>query len=329
LLIPSRQEAMPMTRRELKGAVVVLTGASSGIGRAAALGFAGRGARLVLAARNPDSLEEVAQECRDRYRVEAIAVVTDIRDEASVDALSHIALERFGRIDVWVNDAAVYMMGPLEGCPTQAIRALLETNVMGTIYGTRAAMAVFRRQSRGVLINVGSVAGKVSYGMAGPYCASKHAVHAITEALRQEIRGLDIHAGLVVPGTVDTPLFQHAANYTGREIRAMRPIYAPARVARAIVDLAERPRREIVVGAAPRVLTFLDRLVPWLYERLLRVLVNTDHLGRAGHAKNGGNLRMSRGPHSVSGGWRARRSGIAKVAAGARTVARPVLTSGG
>ncbi len=318
-----------MMRRELKDAVVVLTGASSGIGRAAALRFAARRARLVLAARDPEALEEVAVECRDTFGVEALSVVTDIRDEVSVDALAQIAVDRFGRIDVWVNDAAVYMLGTIEDCPTQAIKNLLETNVMGTIHGTRAAMAQFRKQGRGVLINMGSVAGKVSYAKAGPYCASKHAIHAITETLRQEIRGTDIHACLAIPATVDTPLFQHAANYTGREMVAMRPIYKAERVARAIVSLAERPRREAIIGTAPRMLTLLDHLVPWLFERAMRALVEIDHLGRLGRVPDSGNLEAPRGPHAVEGGWRARRSPGAKLLAGARNTALPVLTTGG
>jgi NADP-dependent 3-hydroxy acid dehydrogenase YdfG len=318
-----------MKRRELKDAVVVLTGASSGIGRAAALRFAAQRARLVLAARDPDALEEVAVECRDTFGVQALSVVTDVRDEVSIDALAQIAVDRFGRIDVWVNDAAVYMMGTIEDCPTQAIKDLFETNIMGTVYGTRAAMAQFRKQGSGVLINMGSVAGKVSYAKAGPYCASKHAIHAITETLRQEIRGTDIHACLAIPATVDTPLFQHAANYTGREMVAMRPIYKAERVARAIVSLAERPRREAIIGTAPRMMTLFDRLVPWLFERAMRALVDIDHLGRLGRVPDSGNLETSRGPHAVDGGWRARRSPSAKLLASAKNTALPVLTTGG
>jgi NADP-dependent 3-hydroxy acid dehydrogenase YdfG len=310
--------------------VVVLTGASSGIGRAAAFAFARRGARLVLAARDAEALEEVARECRDTYGAEAVSAATDVRDELSVDALGGLAIERFGRVDVWVNDAAVYMMGALEACPTHAIRELFETNVMGVLNGMRAALACFRLGgTTGVLVNVGSVAGKVAYADAGPYCASKHAVHAITEALRQELRGTDIHACLVVPATVDTPLFQHSANYTGREVLAMRPIYGADRVAAAIVRCAERPRREVRVGAAPILMTALARALPWLYERLQPIMVTRDHLGRFGPGPTSGNFARPLEPHSVDGGWRSRRSPTARAMNAARTGALPVLTSGG
>jgi NADP-dependent 3-hydroxy acid dehydrogenase YdfG len=319
-----------MKRRQLKGAVVVLTGASSGIGRAAALHFAARGAKLVLAARDATALEEVARECRDTYGVEAIAAPTDVRDELSVDALGGLAIEQFGKVDVWVNDAAVYMMGALEACPSHAIRELFETNIMGVLHGVRAALACFRVcEGSGVIINIGSVAGKISYADAGPYCASKHAVHAITEALRQELVGSDIHACLVVPATVDTPLFQHAANYTGREVLAMRPIYDAKRVAAAIVRCAERPRREVRIGTAPALMTLMARLVPWVYERVQPRMVESDHLGKHGAAPTSGNFADPREPHRVDGGWRARRSPAKKVMNGVRTGALPILTSGG
>lgn len=319
-----------MRRRQLKDAVVVLTGASSGIGRAAALHFARRGAKLVLAARDAAALEDVARECRDTYGVEAVAAPTDVRDELSVDALGGLAIEQFGKVDIWVNDAAVYMLGALEACPSHAIRELFETNVMGVLHGTRAALACFRICSgSGVIINVGSIAGKISYADAGPYCASKHAVHAITEALRQELIGSDIHACLVVPATVDTPLFQHAANYTGREVLAMRPIYDANRVAAAIVRCAERPRRELRVGAAPALMMMIARVIPWVYERVQPRMVDRDHLGKHGAPPTSGNFADPRGPHQIDGGWRARRSPGKKMMNGVRTGALPILTSGG
>lgn len=316
-------------KRELKGSVVVLTGASSGIGRATAFAFARRGANLVLAARDAEALADVAQECERDYGVTAVAAPTDVRDEASVDALAGIAVERFGRIDVWVNDAAVYMMGTLEACPTPAVRELFETNVMGVLHGIRAALVCMRMQGSGTIINVGSVAGKVSYAEAGVYCASKHAVHAINETLRQELVGTNIKACLVMPATVDTPLFQHSANYTGREIVAMRPIYRAKLVAEAIVKCAERPRREVFVGSASRMMTFMDRVLPWLYERIQPILVRRDHLGRYGVAATAGNLDRPTQPHAIDGGWRARRSPTEKALATARTGALPILTSGG
>lgn len=295
-----------MKRRSLRDSVVVLTGASSGIGRATAWAFAERGAKLVLAARSRESLEDVANECRARG-AEAVAVATDVRDEGSVESLRRTAVETFGHIDTWVNDAAVYMLGPLESTPVEAIRDLFATNVMGTIHGVRAAVSQFRAQGYGVVISMGSVAGKVAYAQAAAYCASKHAIVAINEALRQELQGTRIEACLVSPATVDTPLFQHAANYTGREIIAMRPIYTPERVASAIISCAERPRRDVVVGAAPRLMALTRRLSPWLFERMQPKMVASDHLGRDAAPTDVGNLIEPKAPHSVTGGWKERR----------------------
>ena len=136
---------------ELRGAAVVITGASSGIGRVTAQMFADKGARLVLAARDRSALEEAVRAC-ERRGAEAIAVPTDIREEAQVQALREAAVARFGRIDVWVNNAAVYMMGPFERVPTEDFQMLLETNVMGMVHGAKAALAQFRAQGRGTLI---------------------------------------------------------------------------------------------------------------------------------------------------------------------------------
>ena len=293
----------------------MLTGASSGIGRAAALMFAEHGAKLVLAARDGQALEELARECRDTYGVEAVAAPTDVRDELSVEALGGLAIETFGRVDVWVNDAAVYMAGPLGECPTPAIRELFETNVMGVVHGIRAALACFRvTGSGGVIINVGSGAGKSAYAGAGPYCASKHAVHALTRALRQELRGTGIDACLVVPPTVDTPIFQHAANYTGHELVAKRPIYDAKRAAREIVRQAIRPKDERRFG-------WTQLFLSWLYR--------DQATGRASAGPTSGNFAAPREPHRIDGGWRARRSPAKKLENALRTGALPVLTTGG
>jgi NADP-dependent 3-hydroxy acid dehydrogenase YdfG len=298
-----RGAVMEDEMRNLRGAVVVLTGASSGIGRVAAQMFAEKGAKVVLAARDGGALEDVVRLC-ERRGGEAIAVPTDVRDEGQVRALRDAAVARFGRIDVWVNDAAVYMMGSFERVPSEDVRALLETNVMGMVHGSKAAITQFRAQGGGTLISVGSVAGKVAYAQASAYCASKHAIHALNAALRQELVGSPIQACIVAPATVDTPLFDHAANYTGREMRAMPPIYRPERVARAIVRCAERPRREVLVGGAPFMMSLMQLLTPWLFERVMPQLVARTHLQRRAGRDTRGNFRQPLPPHADRGGWK-------------------------
>ena len=307
-------------KRDLNGAVVVITGASSGIGREAALQFAAEGSRLVLAARDAEALEEVAALCRDRG-AEAIAVPTDVSDEGRVDALRDAAVAQFGVVDVWVNDAAAYMMGPVDEVPAAAVRRLFDVNLMGVVHGCRAALAVMKPRDRGVIINVGSVAGKAAYAQASAYCATKHAVHGFTEALRQELVGCGVEACIVAPATVDTPLFEHAANYTGREIEAMKPIYSPTEVAAAIVACARRPRREVLVGAAPRMMAMMQTMTPGLFERMQPKLVEREHLGGHARARSSGNLFSTREPHQVDGGWRERKPVDPRPMLGAAAVA--------
>lgn len=290
-------------RRSLRGKVVVLTGASSGIGRVAAQLFARKGAHVVLAARDAGALQDVALLCR-KLGVEALAVPTDVREELQVLALRDAAVGRFGHVDVWVNDAAVYMMGSLERVPSEEVRALFDTNVMGVVHGAKAALAQFRSQGRGTLINVGSVAGKSAYAQASAYCASKHAVHAITAALRQELVGTAIDACVVAPATVDTPLFDHAANFTGRTIKAMPPVYPPERVAQAIVRCAESPQREVLVGAAPRLMSLAQVLLPFLWERIQPRMVASSHLGTQRTSDTRGNFATPLPPHADRGGWK-------------------------
>lgn len=296
-------------KRALRDSVVVLTGASSGIGREAALQFAKEGCKLVLAARDASALDEVARLCNE-LGGEAIAVRTDVSDNDAVRRLRDAAVARFGRIDVWVNDAAAYMMGSVESTPAEVYKRLFETNVLGVVHGTKAALEEMRKRNEGVIINVGSLAGKSAYAEASAYCASKHAVHAFTEALRQELvsEKSKIEACIVAPGTVDTPLFQHAANYTGQEIEAMKPIYSPARVAHAIVRCAKHPRREVLVGAMPKTFSLMQMLLPGIFERVQPKMIESDHLGDAPVAKNEGNLYVPTAPHEVSGGWKQRKS---------------------
>jgi short-subunit dehydrogenase len=303
-------------KRDLSKAVVVIVGASSGIGRAAALAFAREGAELVLAARDAPALDDVVGECTD-LGTRAVAVPTDMTDEVDVASLRRRAVELHGGIDVWVNDAAVYMIGRFEETPPEAFKAVLDTNVMGVVIGAREAIAQFRGQRHGTLINVGSSAGKVPYALASAYCASKHAVVALTSILRQELEGSGIDVCLVTPATVDTPLFQHAANFSRHEIVAMPPIYRPERVAAAIVSCAKRPRREVVIGMAPRLARLVRLLAPSLYERGRARAIEEGHLGASPREDDMGNVPSPRPPHVTTGGWRLRRV-RARVALGMR-----------
>ena len=299
--------------RPLEEAVVVITGASSGIGRAAALRIARRGASLALCARASEPLREVAAQC------EAAGAATlwrpvDVGDEAAVEAFAAAVVERFGRLDAWVNGAATMAYGSFEDIPSEVFRRIVETNLMGQVHGARAALPRFRAQGSGVLINMSSVWGRVTSPQVSPYVVSKHAVRALSECLSGELAGEpEIHVATVVPQAVDTPIFEHAANYTGVQVRPIPPMLDPEEVARGIEACAENPKREVSYGQAGKTLEVLFALAPGLYRRLAHPAfvagTGPDVDGhRAVEADPApGNVLASTGPHAVEGAWRARR----------------------
>ncbi|AKF84280.1 short-chain dehydrogenase [Myxococcus fulvus 124B02] len=255
-------------KRAWKNRVVVITGASSGIGRATALALSKKGAHLVLAARREDPLEDLARECEARG-VRAVAVPTDVSDAASVQALAQEAVRAFGRFDAWINNAGVYLMGSLEETPDDAFRQLMETNFFGTVSGTRVAVTQFRRQGYGTLVNVSSSFGAVTAPYVSAYVASKHAVRGFTASVRQELLDTGIHVCTVMPAAIDTPLWHHTANYTGWRVRPVEPVYTPERVARSILLVLRKPRAEVLVGPAARAFAAMHGLMPRIFERTM------------------------------------------------------------
>lgn len=285
----------------IEDSAVVITGASSGIGRATAHGFAARGANVALAARNVDALEEVADECRSAG-VRAEPLPTDVSSAPSVNDLARHAYERFGQIDIWVNAAAVAVFGPVNEVPLADVRRVLEVNALGTLLGARAALRYMRDRGSGVLINVASVVGVVPQPYTQVYGMSKAAVRTLSGSLRQELRlaGLrDVHVCTVLPASINTPLFDHAANYTGREPVPMPPTYEPERVAEGIVALARTPRRERVVGPAGRLLMALSAVAPALTERFFAGRVDRAHFADESTPSTHGNLQRPERTHTA------------------------------
>jgi short-subunit dehydrogenase len=302
---------------DLAGATVVLTGASSGIGRAAAVRFAKQGANLVLAARGGDSLQAVAEQCR-RLDVRAASVPTDVADSVQVEALAARAVSELGHIDVWVNDAAVMAYGAIGEVPFDVQRRIIETNLLGTMCGARAALPHLKAQGRGVIINVASLYAKMTSPYVSAYATSKFGVLGFSEVLRQELKSdRQIHVCTVLPGSIDTPIFRHAANYTGREIRPVPPVASPERVARAIVRCAEHPRREVTVGQLHHLASWGHTLLPRTYSELAPRAMRFVAIGKEPSPHDAGNVFGSQPElDAIRGGWRNRsaRAAVAVVA---------------
>ncbi|RYZ42094.1 MAG: SDR family NAD(P)-dependent oxidoreductase [Myxococcaceae bacterium] len=262
--------------RAWKKKVIVITGASSGIGRTTALLLAKKGAHVVLAARREEPLEDLAAEC-EALGVQALVVPTDVADAASVHHLAQEAVRVFGHFNGWVNNAGVYMLGSLEETPDEAFRQLMEINFFGTVSGARAALGQFRRQGYGTLVNVSSAFGTVPAPYLSAYVSSKFAVRGFSASLRQELLRTGIDVCTVMPAAIDTPLWRHTANYTGWRIRPVEPVYAPERVARAILRVLRHPEPETLVGPSGKSFAAMHGLFPATFERTMRAGTDVLH----------------------------------------------------
>jgi NADP-dependent 3-hydroxy acid dehydrogenase YdfG len=249
--------------------VIVITGASSGIGLCTALLAAEKGAKLVLAARSEDILADLVEEISS-LGTEAIAVMADVGDRSQVDAIAHAAIDQFGRIDTWVNDAGVAIYGRLDVVEEEDSRRLFDTNFWGVVNGSLAALPHLLL-SKGVLINVGSEVSDAVVPLQGMYSASKHAVKGFTDALRVEIEEVDktdVTITLIQPTAINTPYPEHAKNYMDREPKLPNPMIDPQRVAEAILKAAEEGGRDVRVGGMAVMNSMLSKVLPSLADKM-------------------------------------------------------------
>jgi len=260
---------MSTNLKPLDQQVIVITGASSGIGLATALAAAQEGAKLVLACRSESTLAELVEELNTSAQ-RAIYVKTDVSQRDEVERVAEEAIRAFGRIDTWVNNSGVAIYGRLDEIDDSDSRRLFDVNFWGVVYGSLVALPHLR-QSGGALINVGSEVSEAVVPLQGMYSASKHAVKGFTDALRVEIEEVDkapISITLIQPTAVDTPYPEHARNYMAQEPKLPTPQIKPEQVAEAILHAATKSTRDIKVGARAKMNTLLTKLIPSLGDKM-------------------------------------------------------------
>jgi short-subunit dehydrogenase len=290
--------------RALGQQVVVVTGASSGVGRETALQVAQAGGSVVVAARNTEALESLATEVA-RLGGAATTVPTDVSEWSEVEALAQRALDEHGRVDTWVNCAAVALYGTVAELDVAEIDRVLDVILKGQIYGMKAALSVMQPAGTGTIINVASALGVRSVPLQAAYCAAKAGIRGFTQSLRMELEHeqVPVRVCTVLPSSINTPLFDHARSRMGVKPKPVPPIYEPSVVASAILAVAQRPQDEVVVGGGGKMLTLVERLAPRLADRLLLGPGKTWSKQRTSESDDGvDNLfTASRGPGAVGG----------------------------
>ncbi|UEG52019.1 SDR family oxidoreductase [Mucilaginibacter daejeonensis] len=302
--------ATPLSRK-----TVVITGATSGIGRATALEFARQGAKLVLAARQKDVLDEMVDLC-DRLGGKAIAVQTDVTDGAAMATLAKDACIFGGSLDVWVNIAGIGALGEFTTIPIEVHTQVVNTNLIGYMNGAHAALPYFIKQKRGILINLNSVGGFVAFPYSASYTASKFGLRGYSEALRAELQDFPhIHICDVFPGFVDTPGPSHAANYTGKLLKPAPPVVPTYKVADTVVCLAQEPKDSVTLGSA----AYMARFAQWVSPKLTRwgsAKFMKFYLKRAEPVPvtNGSIFEPTRQHNQISGGYTSKKVSSKKAA---------------
>jgi NAD(P)-dependent dehydrogenase (short-subunit alcohol dehydrogenase family) len=286
------------------GKTVLVTGASSGIGRATALRLARTGANLVLVARSADVLDTVRAQC-EQLGGHAVVVVADVADADAVDAAFRAATARFGRVDGVVHSAAALAYGRFVDVPREVFDTAITTTLVGTANVARSALASFKAAGGGSLVVLGSLLGKISTPYMSSYVTAKWGVHGLVRTLQIEARSTPgIHVSLVWPGGVDTPVYLQAGTYLARHGRPPPPVDSPEKVARVVVRALWRPRRESPVGVANHLVVTGFRLAPGVFDRIVTPLMRAGGLSRGEVANSPGNvLAPQPGGEALHGRW--------------------------
>jgi NAD(P)-dependent dehydrogenase (short-subunit alcohol dehydrogenase family) len=285
---------------------VLVTGASSGIGRATAIELAGRGARLVLVARGRGPLEETAAEARAAGAQAAVVCPADVTDEDAVRAAVEAAVEQFGPLDVVVHAAQVMAYGRIEDVPREVYEQVVDVAVHGTATVARVVLPLFRKQGAGHLVVVNSLLGNIAAPLMGSYVTAKWGQLGLIRVLQQETRdepGISVSA--VQPGGVDTPIYFQGATWTGSTGRPPPPVYSPQRVARTVLSTLDRPRRIVQAGLFNSVITAGFRLAPGVFDVLVGPLLQRMAIANDEVAPTEGNVFESRPEgNATEGRWR-------------------------
>jgi NAD(P)-dependent dehydrogenase (short-subunit alcohol dehydrogenase family) len=261
---------MKLRLRPVEEQVVTLMGASSGIGREAALRFARRGARVVVSARSKGGLDALVQEIRGAGG-EATAVVADAAEFAQVKAVADTAVEEYGRIDTWVHLAAISIFARFDETTPDEFKRAVEIDLLGQAYGAMAALPHLKHEGRGALVHVTSVVARRAVPLQSAYCAAKHGVDGFLESLRVELKreGWRIGVTNVMPAAINTPFFDKARTKLGVKPKGFPPMYSPGVVADVILYAAEKAPREIVAGGAAKSMILGQRLSPRLMDAII------------------------------------------------------------
>lgn len=320
---------MALKLKKLADQVMVITGATSGIGLATAKRAAQRGARVVLCSRNEPELQETVTAIQDAGG-SAVAVVADVSNPEDMERLASTAVETFGSLDTWVNNAGGSFYGRLTEVAIEDMRQLFEVNFWGMVYGSRAAVARLGG-SGGALINIGSIVSDRAIPLQGTYSASKHAIKGFTDALRMELEeeGAPVSVTLIKPSAIDTPYFQHAKNYMSVQPKPPAPVYAPEVVANAILRAAEHPVRDITIGGGGRLLTAIGSALPRLTDFYMERSMFSSQQSDVPSEQRQGNLYESAGGENLErGGYEGHVSRSSVYTQVALSPARALLAAG-